>query len=112
MSTHMIPRDTKGEGRILFIFSTKALIYTGVGCAIGLPVHWILKQFGVMYIGFIIIGILGLIGFSIGTFKIPQTKAFKITRDVGGDNIDDIIIRYFKFKKRKNILYVTKEEEM
>lgn len=31
MGTYMIPRDTKGEGRILFIFSTKAMIYTAVG---------------------------------------------------------------------------------
>lgn len=31
MGTHMIPRNTKGEGRILFIFSTKAMIYTAVG---------------------------------------------------------------------------------
>ena len=31
MATHMIPRNTKGEGRILFIFSTKAMIYTVVG---------------------------------------------------------------------------------
>lgn len=31
MGTYMIPRNTKGEGRILFIFSTKALIYTVVG---------------------------------------------------------------------------------
>lgn len=31
MGTHMIPRNTKGEGRLLFIFSNKALIYTVVG---------------------------------------------------------------------------------
>lgn len=31
MGTHMIPRDTKGEGRILFIFSTKAMIFTAIG---------------------------------------------------------------------------------
>ena len=32
---YYIPRDTKGEGRILYIFSTKGLIYTGVGAGIG-----------------------------------------------------------------------------
>lgn len=111
MGTHMIPRDTKGEGRILYIFSTKALIYTGVGCLVGWPIHWLLQQFGIEYMGLIAIGIFGLIGFSIGTFKIPETKAFKVTRAVGGDNIDDVIIRYFKFRKKKNILYITKEEE-
>lgn len=38
-TTHMayqIPRNVKGEGRILFIFSTKALITTGIGAAIRL----------------------------------------------------------------------------
>lgn len=28
---YQIPRNVKGEGRILYIFSTKALIYTGAG---------------------------------------------------------------------------------
>ncbi|MDO5556010.1 MAG: hypothetical protein Q4G09_05125 [Clostridia bacterium] len=28
MATHQIPRNVSGEGRILFIFSTKALIYS------------------------------------------------------------------------------------
>ena len=36
MRTYEIPRNYKGEGRILFIFSTKALIYTVIGAAIGL----------------------------------------------------------------------------
>ena len=30
---YQIPRNVKGEGRILFIFSTKALITTGMGAA-------------------------------------------------------------------------------
>jgi len=29
MGTYEIPRNVKGEGRILFIFSTKSLILTG-----------------------------------------------------------------------------------
>ena len=29
-----VPRNVKGEGRILFIFSTKALITTGIGAAV------------------------------------------------------------------------------
>ncbi len=28
VALHEIPRNVKGEGRILYIFSTKALIYT------------------------------------------------------------------------------------
>ena len=35
MGTYNLPRNVKGEGRILFVFSTKALIYTVVGIGIG-----------------------------------------------------------------------------
>ena len=31
---YQIPRNVKGEGRILFIFSKKALITTGIGAGI------------------------------------------------------------------------------
>ena len=34
--SYNIPRNVKGEGRILYIFSYKALVYTGIGIAIGL----------------------------------------------------------------------------
>ena len=36
MGTYNVPRNVKGEGRILFIFSTKSIIYTAVGGTIGL----------------------------------------------------------------------------
>ncbi len=34
MGTYNIPRNVKGEGRILFIFSGKSLIYTMIGGAL------------------------------------------------------------------------------
>ena len=111
MATHMIPRNTKGEGRILFIFSTKALIYTVVGAGVGFPIHYVINKMGIQYVGFLVMGFFGLIGYSIGTFKVPNSATFKATRLVGGENIDDIIIRYIKFKRRKNKIYITKEEE-
>ena len=43
MNTYEIPRNYKGEGRILYIFSTKGLIYTVVGLAIGLIFYFIFK---------------------------------------------------------------------
>lgn len=78
---------------------------------IGLPFYWLCKLLGAQYVGFAIIGILGLIGFLAGTFKIPDSGAFKVTRLVGGENIDDVVLRYIKFKKKKNRIYITKEEE-
>ena len=112
MGTYMIPRNTKGEGRILFIFSTKALIYTVVGGGIGMPFYYLFKSMKMSMVGIIIIAILALLGFCIGTFKVPNTEGFKITRLLGGENIDDIILRYIKFKRKKNKIYITKEEEM
>lgn len=111
MNTYQIPRNYKGESRILYIFSTKALIYTVVGMLIGLIFYFILKIVGLQTVGVIIDVIFGVIGFAIGTFKIPDTKKFDITRKTGGENIDDIIKRWIKFKKNSNKIYVLKEEE-
>lgn len=63
-------------------------------------------------IGYIMIGLLALVGFICGTFKVPDSGAFKVTRLVGGENIDDVILRYIKFKQKKNRIYITKEEEI
>lgn len=111
MGTYMIPRNTKGEGRILFIFSTKALIYTVVGGGIGIPFYYLFKLMKMNMVGIGIVALLALVGFGIGTFKIPNSDGFKVTRLVGGENIDDVILRYIKFKKKKNKIYITKEEE-
>lgn len=111
MGTYMIPRNTKGEGRILYIFSTKALIYTVVCGLVGLPFYWILKIFKMDIAGLVIMATFALIGFVVGTVKIPNSEGLKITRLVGGENIDDVILRYIKFKRNKNKIYITKEEE-
>ena len=106
--SYVIPRDTKGEGRILMIFSVKALIYTGVGAAIGFVVQLLLSMCGLKNFIFTVICLVlfGGIGFIIGTFKVPETTAFKFTQKVGGENIDDIILRAIKFKANKNKIYV------
>lgn len=112
MGTYNLPRNVKGEGRILFIFSTKSLVTTCIGVAIGLPFYMIFNFIGLKLIGIIIALIFGLIGYAIGMFKIPDTNGFELTRKTGGENIDDIIIRYIKFKKNNKKIYVyTKEEE-
>ncbi len=112
MQTYEIPRNYKGEGRILYVFSTKALIYTSVGAGIGILFYFILKMIGLGMVGLIITAILGLIGFCIGTLKIPESTAFEITKKAGGENLDDIIIRWIKFNKngKKIYIYTDKEE--
>lgn len=109
---YYIPRDTKGEGRILYIFSTKGLIYTGVGAGIGLVFYYLFSLFGLKTVGLAIVVILGLIGFILGTVKVPDIKTFEFTQKTGGLNLDEVILTFIKFNKNKKI-YVyedTKEE--
>lgn len=112
MGTYNLPRNVKGEGRILYIFSTKALIYTAIGIVVGLPLYFIFAAFSMMAIGIIAAGFCGAIGFFIGTFKIPTIGSIKATKTVGGENIDDIIKRAVLFKRKGRKLYLyTKEDE-
>ncbi len=120
MGTYRVPRNTKGESRILIIFSTKALIYTVIGIVIGYMFNFIFKMMGMQTVGIIIMAILGLIGFLLASLKIPEIGALPITREIAGEHIDEIIIRYFKFKKKSKKIYIaeklkknnqTKEEE-
>ena len=109
MQSYYIPRNYKGEGRILYIFSTKAIIYTAIGIALGLIFYFIFNLIGLTTIGIIIAVILGGIGFAIATFKVPELKNFEITKKTGEENIDKVIKRWFLFKKKKNRVYVYKE---
>ena len=112
MQTYEVPRDYRGESRILYIFSIKALIYTAIGIAVGLIFYFICKLLGATTIGIIITIIFGGIGFIIGTFKIPDTKKFEFTEKTGGENIDEIIKRAIRFKQKKNRIYVYTKEEI
>ena len=93
MGTYLIPRNLKGEGRILTVFSYKALVYTIIGLIVGFIFSFVFKMIKLSTIGTIIMVIFSLIGFCIGTFKMPNTKSMEITRKTGGEKIDDIIVR-------------------
>lgn len=111
MGTYLIPRDLKGEGRILTIFSYKALAYTVVGIIIGYIFYFMLKMIGLSTVGIVIMCIFALVGFCIGTLKMPNTKSFEITKKTGGEKIDEIITRYVKFKMKKNKIYIYDKRE-
>ena len=117
MGTYRVPRNTKGESRILVIFSTKALIYTIVGVVIGYMINLLLSFFGIGSVGYVIMAVLALLGFSIATFKIPNIGSIPALSIIAGESIDEIIIRYIKYKMNKKKIYIadtklnTKEEE-
>ena len=111
MGTYNLPRNVKGEGRILFIFTGKSMIYTVVAGGIGLIFYFILSAFGFSMAGIITVACFALIGFLIGTLKMPNLAKFKFAQKTGGENIDNIIKRAIKFKTKGRKIYIYKEEE-
>ena len=107
-----IPRNTKGEGRFLSVFSTKALIVTAImgGTAFFL-FRFIGSLFNFKTLGIICAAIFGGIGFIATSFKIPDSNNFELTRKAGGEYIDQIIMRYIRFKMGKNKIYTFYTEE-
>ena len=113
MGTYNVPRNVKGEGRILFIFSAKSLITASIGGLFGLIFYFIFSLIGLNIVGIVITCIFALIGYVIGMFKIPDTNGFELGRKAGGENIDEVIKRYISFKMKKKKLYVhTKEDQI
>lgn len=111
MGTYNLPRSVKGEGRILFIFTGKSMIYTVVAGAIGLIFYFIFSLFDLRMVGLIITAMFALLGFIIGTIKMPNMGKFKFTQKTGGENIDDVIKRAIKFRTRGRKIYIYKEEK-
>ena len=112
MGTYNVPRNVKGEGRILFIFSTKALIYSGAGALAGGLFYIIFSLLHLTIVGIIMVILFAILGFVIGTFKVHNLKRFEKKKKTAGENIDDVIKRGIKFKMKKDKYYIydTKEE--
>jgi hypothetical protein len=112
MGTYNLPRNVKGEGRILFIFSTKSLITTFIGAIVGFPFYFILHSLKHSIIGFVFILVFAVIGYGVGMLKVPDNNGNSLSRKVGGENLDDVIKRYIKFKSKKKRLYVYTKEDI
>lgn len=106
-----IPRNYKGENKILFIFSTKALAYTAGFGVVGFAFKFLFDMIGLSILGLIFVILFAIIGFIIGTFKVPEINTLKFATKTGGEQIDKVILRWIKFKRKNNRIYVYKEEE-
>ena len=100
-----IPRSYKGENKILFIFSMKSFLYTVAGGVIGILLYYILSLLKLGTLGLFMIVLFAFLGFAIGTFKIPEVTNFEFAKKVGGESIDNVILRYIKFKQKNNKIY-------
>lgn len=103
--TYYVPRSVKGEGRILYIFTIKSLVFTIATGLIGAGIWLLLDSIiGIGLIpGLIITGIFGAIGFIFITIKIPDSPLMGVFRKAGGEYLSNIIVRFFTFKNRRKI---------
>jgi hypothetical protein len=60
-------------------------------------------HFGANLVGWVILALFGLIGFTVGQIKIPDSNAFDILKKTGGEHIDEVIFKAIKFNKNKKI---------
>lgn len=113
MAIHQIPRNVKGESRLLYIFTMKSLIFTVVAGIIGIIIY---SVFYSMFLSgttaqLIVILIHAALGFGIATIKIPEGSDNSLLKKLGGEYIDEVLLRAIKFKlKKKRIYLYTKEE--
>lgn len=111
MGTYYIPRNYRGESRILYIFTIKSLITTAVGAGFGAIFFAIFSMMNLKMVGIILMAFFAFIGYAVGALKIPTIVAFPITKKIGGEPIGEIILRYMKFKKNRKMYIYTKEEK-
>ena len=104
MGSYYIPSNKlKGESRILYIFTGKSLIYTAVGGVLGFIIFSICSALGAKTAGLIVMLIFAAIGYGVGTLKMPTSGNTRLTRNVSGESIDQIIVNYIKFKKNTKV---------
>jgi len=110
MNTYLIPREIGDENKFLF-FSTRSLIFTGIFGGIGVVLHMVVMKtlaqitgIGELEIvGIVIAFLMAVIGYCLGTFKIPELKIHALFKNASGEYVNDIIKRVFVFRKRRKI---------
>jgi len=79
MGTYQIPRNYRGESRILYIFTVKSLITTAVGAMVGSLFFLLFKSLNMTPVGIGCMAFFAFIGFALGALKVPTIVMFPIT---------------------------------
>lgn len=110
--TYTVPRNVKGETRLLYIFSVKSLITTIIGAAVGAPFFFLFSAMNLTFAGIILLVVCAIIGYFIGVLTIPDSPLFGNLRKAGGEKVSEILIRTITFYKRRKIyIYRYKDEK-
>lgn len=106
MQIYNLPRNVKGEGRILFIFTPRSIIYTACFAVVGILLYLVFKSVGLTYVGYGCLAFFALVGFMIGTAKMPGIVGISWAKKNAGERVDDILKRTIDFKRKGNKIYI------
>ncbi len=103
--SYYVPRNAKGEGRILYIFTIKSLLTTLACGGIAAIVVFMINSVLNLSIFTIILSIVpfAAIGYGIGALKIPDVPIMGPLQKAGGENVMDILFRLATFGNKKRI---------
>lgn len=105
-NSYFVPRNVKGESRILYIFTMKSFVFTLAFGVVGFLIWTIISSLlsiDNLVAMIICIAIFAAIGYVIGALKIPDSPLMGVFRKAGGEYLSDIISRAITFKGRKKI---------
>lgn len=103
--SYYVPRNAKGESRILYIFTIKSFLTTLAGGLVGVIAYFISKTFieiSTLSMIFIVLPF-AVIGFGIGALTIPDIPAMGPLQKAGGENVMDILVRLITFTGKKKL---------
>lgn len=103
--SYYVPRNAKGESRILYIFTIKSFVTTLVCGGLGALIIFMIKSVIEMSVFTVIISIIpfAAVGYCIGALKIPDIPLMGPLQKAGGENVMDILLRLASFGSKKKI---------
>ncbi len=110
-NVYSVPRNVKGETRILFIFTVKSFLTTIGGLGVGVFFFLFAVALNAQMIGVGCLITCAIIGYCIGTLTIPDSPIMGKLRKAGGEDVGTILIRTLQFYKKKKIYMYRKGDK-
>lgn len=114
--SYVVPRNVKGESRLLVIFTIKSFIATLAFGLSGLGLWFLIQILAGFKSGIVatlvVTGVFAIIGYLLATVKIPDIPAMGVLRKAGGENIGAMLIRWMTFRKKKKIYMYNYKREL
>lgn len=114
--SYVVPRNVKGESRLLYIFTIKSFIATLAFGLSGLGIWFLIQTLAgftsSIFVTIAVVAVFAGIGYALATVKIPDIPMMGALRKAGGENIGAMLIRLVTFRKKKKIYVYNYKREV